>query len=72
MSDAEPGRLHAYYEARGLSPTFGNLRSEEDLARHAAARARLFTDRLNLPPRSSREFALRSAPMPKASSSKES
>lgn len=51
MSSAEPGKLHAYYEAKGLSPTFGNLRSEEDLTKYSAARARLFTDRLNLPTR---------------------
>ncbi len=51
MSEAEPGKLHAYYEAKGLSPTFGNLRTPEDLNRHTAARERLFVDRLSLPPR---------------------
>ncbi len=51
MSKAEPGRMHAYYEAKGLSPTFGNLRTAEDLDRHTAMRERIFTEKLNLPPR---------------------
>lgn len=51
MSNAEPGRMHAYYEAKGLSPTFGNLRTAEDLDRHAAMRERIFIEKLNLPPR---------------------
>lgn len=51
MTKAEPGRMHAYYGAKGLSPTFGNLRTEDDLQRHAAMRERVFTEKLNLPPR---------------------
>jgi hypothetical protein len=51
VTDAKPGQMHGYYQARGLSPTFGNLHSTDDLERHAADRARLFTDRLHLPPR---------------------
>jgi SAM-dependent methyltransferase len=48
---AEPGRLHDYYRVKGQSPTFGSLKTPEDLDRHVAARTRLFLDRLGLPPR---------------------
>lgn len=50
MTKAESGRMHAYYEAKGLSPTFGNLRTPEELDRHVAMRERIFIDKLNVVP----------------------
>lgn len=47
--DNPPDSLHAYYTARGLSPTDCRFTAAEDLDRYAAGREILFRDRLHLP-----------------------
>jgi hypothetical protein len=42
--------MHEYYQKEGFLPTYGSLRSDEDLNRHALHRRRLFTNKLFLPP----------------------
>jgi hypothetical protein len=49
--EARPGYLHDYYWEKGFSPTFGSFQTQADLDRHAALRARIFSERLQLPPR---------------------
>jgi hypothetical protein len=51
MTGARPGHLHDYYGETGFSPTFGAFKSQAELDRYAALRARVFSDRLQLPPR---------------------
>jgi len=46
----QPDSLHAYYTARGLSPTDCRFASRSELDRYAAGRTILFRDRLKLPP----------------------
>jgi len=50
MTGPRPGYLHDYYWEAGFSPTFGAFRTQADLDRHAALRARVFIERLQLPP----------------------
>jgi hypothetical protein len=44
------GELYRYYRDSGISPTFGSLRTTEDLDRFCAQRARIFTLKLQMPP----------------------
>lgn len=43
--------MYSYYEQQEVLPTYGRLQTEADLDAHERHRRRLFTDKLQLPPR---------------------
>ena len=45
------GKLFRYYQQQSVLPTFANLAGDAALERYAVGRARLFNDKLSLPPR---------------------
>lgn len=51
MSVGVARRLYRYYQASMVLPTYTRLQTAEDLQQHAQQRARLYRDRLHLPPR---------------------